>query len=164
MGKEERGIVSSSEFRVSSLKNKAAAFRRNAMATFKKFEEIECWKRARQLTRRVYAITNEPVFAKDFGLKDQIRRASVSVMSNIAAGYDRSGTAEFVHFLATAKGSAAEVKCQLYVAADQGYIQEAHFNELSALATETGSMVAGLMRYLRASGYKGTKFKATTPR
>jgi four helix bundle protein len=134
----------------------------NAMATFKKFEEIECWKRARQLTRRVYAITNEPAFARDFGLKDQIRRASVSVMSNIAEGYDRSGTAEFVHFLATAKGSAAEVKCQLYVAADQGYIQEDRFSELSALATETGSMVAGLMRYLRASGYKGTKFKATT--
>src|SRR4030095_5956818 len=89
------------------------------MATFKKFEEIECWKRARELTRRVYEITNRPAFARDFGLKDQIRRASVSVMSNIAEGYDRSGTAEFVHFLATAKGSAAEVRCQLYVAADQ---------------------------------------------
>ncbi|HBB86436.1 MAG TPA: four helix bundle protein [Blastocatellia bacterium] len=129
------------------------------MATFKKFEEIECWKRARQLTRRVYAITNEPAFAKDFGLKDQIRRASVSVMSNIAEGYDPSGTAEFVHFLATAKGSASEVKCQLYVAVDQGYIQEECFHEIRALATETGSMVAGLMRYLRSSGYKGTKFK-----
>ena len=132
------------------------------MATFKKFEEIECWKRARQLTRRVYEITNKPAFAKDFGLKDQIRRASVSVMSNIAEGYDRSGTAEFVHFLATAKGSAAEVKCQLYVAADQSYIQDDDFIELSALASETGSMLAGLMKYLRASGYKGTKFKATT--
>ena len=131
------------------------------MATFRKFEEIECWKKARELTRRIYEITNKPAFAKDFGLKDQIRRAAVSVMSNIAEGYDRSGTAEFVHFLATAKGSAAEVKCQLYVAADQGYIQEDHFIELSALATELGSMVAGLMKYLRASGYKGTKFKTT---
>ena len=79
------------------------------MATFNKFEEIECWKRARELTRRIYEITNQPAFARDFGLKDQIRRAAVSVMSNIAEGYDRSGTAEFVHFLATAKGSAAEV-------------------------------------------------------
>ena len=131
------------------------------MATLRKFEEIECWKKARELTRRIYEITNKPAFAKDFGLKDQIRRAAVSVMSNIAEGYDRSGTAEFVHFLATAKGSAAEVKCQLYVAADQGYIQEDHFIELSALATELGSMVAGLMKYLRASGYKGTKFKTT---
>src|SRR4030095_4380554 len=132
------------------------------MATFKKFEEIECWKRARELTRRVYEITNRPAFARDFGLKDQIRRASVSVMSNIAEGYDRSGTAEFIHFLATAKGSAAEVRCQLYVAVDQGYIEENNFIELSALASETGNMVAGLMKYLRASGYKGTKFKTTS--
>jgi four helix bundle protein len=132
------------------------------MATFKKFEEIECWKRARELTRRIYEITNKPAFSRDFGLKDQIRRAAVSVMSNIAEGYDRSGTAEFVHFLATAKGSAAEVRCQLYVAADQGYVQEDHFMELNALAAETSRMVAGLMKYLRASGYKGTKFKTAT--
>ena len=134
------------------------------MATFKKFEEIECWKRARELTRRIYEITSKPAFARDFGLKDQIRRASVSVMSNIAEGYDRSGTAEFVQFLATAKGSAAEVRCQLYVAADQGYIPEDSFVELNALASETGSMVGGLMKYLRASGYKGTKFKTTEQR
>lgn len=129
------------------------------MATFKKFEEIECWKKARELTRRVYQITNAPAFARDFALKDQIRRAAVSVMSNIAEGYDRSGTAEFVHFLATAKGSAAEVRCQLYVAADQGYLQGDNFAELNSLASETGSMVGGLMKYLRGSGYKGTKFK-----
>jgi four helix bundle protein len=132
----------------------------DAMATFKKFEEIECWKKARELTRRVYEITANPAFARDFGLKDQIRRASVSVMSNIAEGYDRSGTAEFIHFLATAKGSAAEVRCQLYVAVDQGYIQEEHFNELNNLASETSRMLSGLMKYLRASGYKGTKFKS----
>ena len=129
------------------------------MATFKKFEEIECWKRARELTRRIYEVTNRPAFARDFGLKDQIRRASVSVISNIAEGYDRSGTAEFIHFLAIAKGSAAEVSSQLYVALDQGYIQEDQFLELNSLASETGNMVAGLMRYLRASGFKGTKFK-----
>jgi four helix bundle protein len=129
------------------------------MATFKRFEEIECWKRARELTRRIYKISSKPGFARDFGLKDQIRRASVSIMSNIAEGYDRSGTGEFVQFLATAKGSAAEVRCQLYVAADQGYVQESEFIELNALAAETGSMVGGLMKYLRGSGYKGTKFK-----
>jgi four helix bundle protein len=129
------------------------------MATFKKFEEIECWKRARELTRRIYRISSKPAFARDFGLKDQIRRASVSAMSNIAEGYDRSGTGEFVQFLATAKGSVAEVRCQLYVAADQGYLEEGDFIELSALAAETGNMVGGLMKYLRGSGYKGTKFK-----
>jgi four helix bundle protein len=80
-------------------------------------------------------------------------------MSNIAEGYDRSGTAEFVHFLATAKGSAAEVRCQLYVAADQGYIEGDHLNEPNALAVEIASMLAGLMKYLKASGIKGTKFK-----
>ena len=92
------------------------------MATFKKFEEIECWKKARELTRQIYKKSGKAAFARDFGLKDQIRRASVSVMSNIAEGYDRSGTAEFIHFLATAKGSAAKVRCQLYVALDQEYI------------------------------------------
>jgi four helix bundle protein len=132
------------------------------MATFKKFEEIECWKRARELTRHIYRISNQPAFSRDFGLKDQIRRAAVSVMSNIAEGYDRSGTGEFVQFLATAKGSAAEVRCQLYVASDLGYLQEGDFIQLNSLAGETGSMIGGLMNYLRGSGFKGTKFKTPT--
>ena len=132
------------------------------MATFKKFEEIECWKKARELTRRVYEVSGKGSFAKDFGLKDQIRRASVSIMSNIAEGHDRSGTGEFVQFLANAKGSAAEVRCQLYVAFDQGYINDNDFHELTDLATETGRMIAGLMTYLRGSGYKGTKYKVRT--
>ena len=129
------------------------------MATFKKFEEIESWKRARELTRRVYDVSGKGMFSKDFGLKDQIRRASVSIMSNIAEGYDRSGTGEFIQFLATAKGSAAEVRCQLYVASDQDYISDLTFSELSGLASETGSMIGGLITYLRGSGIKGTKYK-----
>jgi four helix bundle protein len=129
------------------------------MATFKNFEEIECWKKARELTRRIYQYTNTGLFAKDFGLKNQIRKASVSIMSNIAEGHDRSGTGEFIQFLAIAKGSTAEVRSQLYVAADQGYIQPATFDELTALAFETGSMLGGLMKYLSGSGIKGTKFK-----
>jgi four helix bundle protein len=132
------------------------------MATFKKFEEIECWKRARELTRKVYKVSSKGTFGRDFGLKDQIRRASVSIMSNIAEGYDRSGTGEFIQFLATAKGSAAEVRCQLYVASDQGYIANGDFTELSELAAETGRMVGGLMNYLRGSRYKGTKYKSAT--
>src|SRR5712692_2254998 len=100
------------------------------MATFKKFEEIEAWKKARELTKRIYALSRTGAFARDFSLRDQIRRASVSIMSNIAEGYDRSGTGEFVQFLATAKGSAAEVKCQLYVALDQKYIDNPNFTEL----------------------------------
>jgi four helix bundle protein len=132
------------------------------MSTFKKFEEIESWKKARVLTNRIYDVSKSGPFAKDFGLKDQIRRASVSIMSNIAEGYDRSGTGEFVQFLATAKGSAAEVKCQLYVALDQNYIDDQTFAELSGLATETANMIGGLMNYLRRSGIKGTKYKAAS--
>ncbi|HEX6729001.1 MAG TPA: four helix bundle protein [Pyrinomonadaceae bacterium] len=79
------------------------------MATFKKFEDIECWKKARELTKRVYRASRKGLFARDFGLRDQICRASVSIMSNIAEGFDRNGTKEFIQFLSTAKGSAAEV-------------------------------------------------------
>jgi four helix bundle protein len=132
------------------------------MATFKQFEEIDCWKKARTLTNRVYDVSAKELLDRDYGLKDQIRRASVSVMSNIAEGYDRSGTAEFVQFLAIAKGSAAEVRSQLYVAIDRGYIGEEDFNELKLLAAETGQMLGGLMKYLRSSGYKGTKYKTGT--
>jgi four helix bundle protein len=132
------------------------------MATFKKFEEIEAWQKARELTKRVYKISRTTSFARDFGLKDQIRRASVSIMSNIAEGYDRSGTGEFIQFLATAKGSAAEVKCQLYVALDQSYIDQATFVELTRLAAETGNMIGGLINYLRRSGLKGTRYKTAS--
>lgn len=129
------------------------------MATFKTFEEIQCWQKARELTRRIYNISGTAEFSRDFGLKNQIRRASVSIRSNIAEGFDRSGTAEFVQFLAIAKGSAAEVRCQLYVAADQGYINGDAFNELTTLAAEAGLMAGGLIKYLRKSGYKGTKYR-----
>jgi len=128
------------------------------MATFKKFEEIESWQKARELTRRVYEVSNKSKFSKDFGLKDQIRRAAVSVMSNIAEGNDRSGTGEFIQFLAQAKGSSAEVRCQLYVAFDQGYINEMEFGELATLAADTGRLFGGLLNYLRSSKLKGTKY------
>ena len=129
------------------------------MATFKTFEEIEAWKKARELTKRIYQVSGAGTFAKDFSLKDQIRSASVSIMSNIAEGHDRSGTREFVQFLAIAKGSTAEVKSQLYVALDQDYIALATFTELSSLAIETGSIIGGLMKYLRGSGITGTKYR-----
>ncbi len=133
------------------------------MATFKKFEEIESWKMARELTKQVYKVSNRAPFSRDFALRDQIRRAAISVMSNIAEGYDRSGTGEFVQFLATAKGSAAEVRCQLYVALDQDYIDNKQFDSLSGLAADTANMIGGLMNYLRRSGYKGTKYRTSAP-
>ncbi len=131
------------------------------MATFQSFEQIEAWQRARELARKIYKVTSEGGFARDFGLKNQIRDASVSIMSNIAEGFERSGTGEFVQFLAIAKGSAGEVRSQLYVALDQEYISEATFKPLSADAQTISRMIGGLMGYLHTSGIKGTKFKKT---
>lgn len=129
------------------------------MATFNRFEDIDAWQRSRELTNKIYEITSKGDFARDFGLKDQIRRASVSIMSNIGEGFERSGTGEFAHFLATAKGSAGEVRSQLYVALDQGYISQVLFDLLSAGVTDSSRMLSGLMTYLKKSGLKGTKFK-----
>src|SRR5437868_3206758 len=129
------------------------------MATFNRFEDIDVWRRSRELTNKIYKITSKVDFGRDFGLKDQIRRASVSIMSNIAEGFERSGTGEFAHFLATAKGSAGEVRSQLYVALDQGYITAAVFAPMIANVSQISKMLSGLMSYLRNSGVKGTRFK-----
>jgi len=129
------------------------------MGTFKTLEEIEAWQKARELTREVYKISCQESFFKDFGLREQIRRASVSIMSNIAEGFERSGTKEFVQFLAIAKGSVGEVKSQLYVALDQNYIDTEIFNRTYALSSETGRMINGLMNYLRETPIKGGKFR-----
>lgn len=129
------------------------------MASFKTFEEMEVWKKSRQLTKQVYDLTGVGSFARDYGLKDQIRRACVSVMSNIAEGFERSGTGEFIQFLAMAKGSAGEVRSQLFVALDQRYVSEDEFGVLSGNVREISQMISGLMSYLRSSGIAGTKFK-----
>jgi len=129
------------------------------MATFKKFEDISAWQKSRELTKEIYSVTGQGSFSRDFGLKDQIRRASVSIMSNIAEGFERSGSGEFMQFLATAKGSAGEVRSQLYVALDQDYITRTRFEVMANSATQISRMISGLMSYLRKSGVKGTKFK-----
>jgi|SRR5437588_1195794 len=132
------------------------------MATFQNFEEIEAWQEARMLTRMIYAISKQAAFAKDFGLRDQICRASVSILSNIAEGFERSGTGEFIQFLAIAKGSAGEVRAQLYVAFDQNYISQETFEELLHLTTKISRMISGLISYLRNSAIKGTKYKTSS--
>ncbi|MBI4469529.1 MAG: four helix bundle protein [Acidobacteria bacterium] len=121
------------------------------MATIRRFEDIEAWRRARELAREVYRHSKTGDFARDYGLRDQIRRASISVMSNIAEGFERSGRAEFVQFLKIAKGSAGEVEAQLYVALDQGYISPAEFDSLRSSAVESKRLIGGLIRYLRAA-------------
>ncbi len=92
------------------------------MTTFKTFEQIDAWQKSRELTKDVYTLTGKGDFSKDYGLKNQMRSAAVSIMSNIAEGFERSGTGEFSQFLAIAKGSAGEVRSQLYVALDQSYL------------------------------------------
>lgn len=127
--------------------------------TFNHFSEIDAWQKARELTWDVYAVSRNGTFAKDFGLRDQIRRASVSIMSNIAEGFERSGTGEFVQFLSMAKGSAGEVESHFWVAFDLGYLDKATFDRLSSTTTETARLIGALMHYLRKSGIKGGKYK-----
>ena len=130
------------------------------MATFKSFEDIGAWQKARQLTKRIYEVSKKGAFARDFGLRDQICRASLSAMSNIAEGFERGGSKEFMQFLSTAKGSSGEVRSQLYVALDQDYIDAKVFEEISMLAKEVSRMITGLMSYLKKSELKGPKYKA----
>jgi four helix bundle protein len=88
------------------------------MSTIKRFEDIEAWQRAREIAKNIYRITSSGEFSRDYGLKDQIRRSSVSIMSNIAEGFERDGNKEFIYFLSLAKGSCGEAASQLYVALD----------------------------------------------
>jgi four helix bundle protein len=129
------------------------------MAKVARFEELDAWQKARDLTRAVYERSDSGRFAKDFGLRDQIRRAAVSVMSNIAEGFERGGDQEFLQFLSMARGSCGEVRAQLYVALDQSYLDQNDFTALLDAAIEVSRLIAGLMRYLRQSGLKGSKYR-----
>lgn len=119
------------------------------MASVERFEDIEAWVQARILAKQVYCVTSNGTWSKDIGLRDQIRRASVSVMSNIAEGFARNGDAEFLQFLTIARGSLAEVKSQLYLAGDLGYVDDTTFASISASIDKSASLIAGLMRYLK---------------
>jgi len=109
-----------------------------------RFEDFIAWQKARKLTADIYRVTSEGSFARDFGLKDQIRRAAVSSMSNLAEGFERGRPAEFHQFLSIAKASCAELRAQLYVAFDVGYISLPTFERLMAQATEVGRILGGL--------------------
>jgi four helix bundle protein len=100
------------------------------VATFKTFEDIEAWQKARELSKSIYEITIIGNFSKDYSLKDQINRSAGSVMDNIAEGFERGGNREFIQFLAIAKGSIGEVRSQLYRAKDRNYIEPENFNQL----------------------------------
>jgi four helix bundle protein len=126
------------------------------MGAIKRFEDIQAWQKARALTKEIYEITSINAFAKDFGLKDQIRRASVSIMLNMAEGFARKTDREFKQFLVQAHGSTAEVQAALYVALDQKYISQLQFNHLYSLAEEISRMIMKFSLYL-SRGKSGEK-------
>ena len=128
------------------------------MARIEKFEDIEAWKSAREVTKLVYEISSSEKFVRDFALVNQIRRAAISILSNIAEGFERSGNKEFLQFLAIAKGSCGEVRAQLYVALDQKYVDESKFREIAERLSETSRLIAGFMKYLQQSEMRGSKF------
>ena len=113
-----------------------------------KFEDVESWKLGRELTREIYAITQKGEFARDYGLTDQVRRASASVMHNIAEGFDGGSNAEFIKFLRYAQRSCAEVQSELYVALDQGYFSSEAFAGLYEMTGKTRSKIGAFIKYL----------------
>ena len=127
----------------------------------KNFEDLEIWKAARTLTQGIYQLTKDPKFSKDFALRDQIRRAAVSIMSNIAEGFERAGNQEFLQFLYVAKASCGEVRSQLYVAVDQSYVASKDCEELTKSFRRLSIMISNLIDYLKRSGMKGSKYNAS---
>jgi four helix bundle protein len=127
--------------------------------TIERFEDIDGWKRGRQLTRSIYQLIRNSEFSKDYGLKDQITRASVSVMNNIAEGFDGGSEAEFIRFLAYAQRSATEVMSCLYVALDNEYISDSEFEKTYALCEETRKLIGGFIKYLKSKSQPSLKTK-----
>ena len=115
-----------------------------------KFEDIESWQVARELTNDIYSYSKEGKFNKDFGLKDQIRRASVSIMANLAEGFDSKSNKAFINFLNYSYRSASEVQSLLYVAMDQKYILDSAFNELYKLCNQIKRLIGGFIKYLKS--------------
>lgn len=120
------------------------------MSTAKRFEDLEVWQKARELTNLIYRLSSTGDFSRDFGLRDQMRRAAVSVMSNIAEGFESQTQVLFIQFLGRAKGSAGEVRAQLYIARDQGYISSEEFNTAFALAEICSKQLARFIQYLES--------------
>jgi four helix bundle protein len=126
------------------------------------FEDLEIWKDARALTRAIYRLTADPKFSKDFGLRDQIQRAAVSIMSNIAEGFERGGNQEFIQFLYVAKGSCGEVRSQLYTAMDQNYLDQKVVGDLLTSLTRLSIMIKHLIDHLKGSAMRGPKYRKAT--
>ena len=132
------------------------------MATRKKFEDIEAWQKGRQLKLEVYRFSKRGDFIKDFALREQIRRAAISVTANIAEGFERDGNREFIQFLSNSKGSCGEVQDHLYTALDEQYITKDEFERLYAQAAQVGGLIGEFMNYLKRSELRGNKFRTAS--
>jgi len=128
------------------------------MAKIERFEDIKSWQKARKLTGQIYQLSETGQLVRDYGLKNQLRRACVSIMNNISEGFERDGNNEFIQFLSTAKGSCGEVRSQLYILKDLGYINEKDFTNLYAEAIEINRMIGGFIKYLKGTKLQGSKF------
>jgi four helix bundle protein len=129
--------------------------------TVQNFEDLNVWQRSRELVKLIYELTKNKLFKQDYSLVDQIRRSSISVLSNVAEGFERGSNREFIQFLYIAKGSCGEVRSQLYVALDQHYISEEDFSQCREFCMKISGMISNLINYLKASKIKGTKYKIT---
>ena len=128
------------------------------MSRIERFEDLECWQAARVFRRDVYRLSRLPDFSRDHALVTQIRRAVISIGSNVAEGFERGGNREFIQFLSQAKGSAGEAKDQLYVALDEAYITQEQFDQAYALGETASRLIGGFMSYLRKATITGYKF------
>jgi four helix bundle protein len=124
------------------------------------FEDLDVWKKSRELVNEIYLLTKKQQFSKDFGLVDQIRRSAVSVMSYIAEGFERGSNTELIRFLYIAKSSCAEARSHLFVAFDQGYLNGDELKRAGSFAKSVSGMIGGFISYLRSSKMKGEKFKS----
>jgi four helix bundle protein len=127
-----------------------------------RFDDIEAWQLARELTKKIYKLTSKEKFARDFGLKKQIQNAAGSAMHNIAEGFDSNTTAEFLRFLRYSKRSCSEVQSELYIALDQKYISEAEFRDVYDHAGRTRATVRGFKKYLLAYTKKAVHIERET--
>lgn len=128
------------------------------MTKINRFEDLDVWQKARQLADSIYLKTQDGSFARDFSLRDQINRSSGSVMDNIAEGFERDGRKEFIQFLSFSKGSAGEVRSQLYRAKDRNHLTLNEFETLKSQAESISKMLNGFMNYLRNTEIKGIKY------